>query len=379
MRGSRSEETDAAPPPVPEPASRPEAAPRLPDDAVPWPMRVAAAWSWRIVLVGIVITGLLYLLAKFRLITLPIFAALLLTALMEPAVGWLRRLRFPRVLAAAVVFVCGIAGVGAIFYGLTELILAGLNDLATAVTAGIEQIRRWLETGPLQLGFAQLDELTSRIQQWIQENIRRISQGALTTATVVTRLLAGVLLTVVVTFFFLYDGARIWGWLVKLFPQGVENRIDGAGHRAWATLAGYVQGTVIVALFDSALITVLLFFVGLPVSLIVPLGVLVFFAAFVPLIGALVTGILAVLVTLVTQGLIAAVITLGGVIAVQQIEGNLLQPLVLSRMVRLHPLAVLLAVTAGAIVAGVAGAIVAVPLVAVINTTAAYFFRHGDA
>lgn len=367
---------------LPEPAKSapPEAPPPRPQpaDAVPWAVRVAAAWSWRIVLIGVVVTGLLYLLARFRLVTLPVFVALLLTALMQPAVHGVTRLRVPRVLATAVVFVLGIAAVGGVFYGIVELVLAGLNDLARAVTTGIEQIRRWLVTGPLPT-VAPLEDLTNRAQRWIQQNTQRISQGALTTASVLTQLLAGLLLTLVVTFFFLYDGRRIWGWVVRLFPRSVEDRIDGAGRQAWNTLAGYVQGTVVVALFDSVLITAVLFFVGLPVSLMVPLGVLVFFGAFVPLLGALVTGFLAVIATLVTQGLIAALIVLGGVIAVQQIEGNLLQPLVLGRMVQLHPLAVLLTVTAGAIIAGIAGAIVAVPVAAVINTTTAYFFRRPHA
>lgn len=359
--------------------TRTEAPRRQPADAVPWPIRVAGAWSWRVVLIAGVIVGLLYLLARFRLIALPVFVALLLTALLQPAVGWLHRLRVPRVLATAVVFVCGIAAIGGIFYGLSELVISGLSDLGAAVTTGLDQVRRWLQNGPLHLQFEELGQVTSQIQQWIQHNVQRISRGAITTVAVISQLIAGLLLALVVTFFFLYDGDRIWSWVVRLFPRDVEDRIDGAGHQAWNALAGYVQGTVIVALFDAVLITVLLFFVGLPASLAVPLGVLVFFGAFVPLLGALTTGILAVLVALVTEGLVAGLITLGGVIAVQQIEGNLLQPLVLGRMVRLHPLAVLLAVTAGAIIAGIAGAIVAVPVVAVLNTTATYFFRRSEA
>lgn len=352
--------------------------PRHPAEAVPWSMRVAAAWSWRVLLVGAVIAGLLYLLWMFRLVMLPVFVAMLLTALLQPTVSWLRRLGAPHLLATAVVFVGGISIVGGTFYGLSELVIAGLNDLGDAVTRGIEQVRLWLEQGALPLQFETLNELTNRAQQWVQDNIQRVTRGAVTTVTVVSRLLAGLLLALVVTFFFLYDGGRIWGWLVKLFPRSVEEGVDGAGRRAWDTLAGYVQGTVIVALFDAVLIGILLFAVRLPVSLVVPLAVLVFFAAFVPLLGALATGILAVLVTLVTQNLLFAVITLIGVVAIQQIEGNLLQPLVLSRMVRLHPLAVLLTVTAGAIIAGVAGAVVAVPLAAVINTTTGYFFRRHE-
>ncbi len=348
---------------------------RSTDEAVPWPVRAAAGWSWRALLIGAAVTGILYLLWMFRLVTLPVFAALLLSAILHPPVAWAHRRGLPRLLATSVAFFGGIALVGLIFYGLGEFLAAGFSDLNTAFTGVVSQLRRWLESGPLSIGSSQL---TDQIQQWLQSNSQRIGQGLLATATTTVQLLAGLLLALVVTFFFLFDGNRIWAWVIRLFPANVEERIDGAGRRAWESLAGYVQGTLVVALFDAVLISIILFLVGLPPTLALPLGVLIFFAAFVPLIGALVTGVFAVLVTLVTQGMVPALIVLGGVIAVQQIEGNLLQPLVLGRMVRLHPIAILLSVTAGSIVAGIAGAIVAVPLAAVINTTAAFLLGREE-
>lgn len=348
---------------------------RQPADAVPWSLRVAAAWAWRVLLVGAVVAGLLYLVWTFRLIAIAVFVALLLAALMQPPVSWLRRLGAPRVLAVGTVFGGGVALVGGLFYLLSGLLAAGFSDLGAAVASSIDQLGVWLRNLPVDLGVAQLNDLTARLKQWVVNNARRIAQGALTTAAVTARILAGLLLTLVVTLFFVYDGARIWSWVVGLFPRGTHTRLYEAGRGAWDALAGYVQGTIIVALFDAVLIGLILILVGLPASLAVALGVLTFFGAFVPIVGALVTGILAVLVVAVLQGLTAALITLGGVVAVQQLEGNVLQPLVVGRSVRLHPLAVLLAVTAGGIVAGIAGAVVAVPLAAVINTTTRYFVR----
>lgn len=344
-----------------------------PRDAVPWSLRVASAWAGRVLLVGIALAGLVYLLWVFRLVTIPIFVALLLTALMQPGVAWLRRVGAPRLLATVVVFFGGIGLVGGLFYLLGALLAAGFSDLSQTITEGIRQAGRWLQASPLSLGG--VGDLTQRAQQWISNNSQRLTQGAVTTVSMTARILTGLLLALIICLFFLYDGARIWGWLVRLFPAGARDRIDGAGRSAWGVLAGYVQGTIIVALFDGVLITLILVLVGLPTSLALPLGVLVFFGAFVPLVGAFVTGVLAVLVALLTEGLVAGLIVLAGIVAVQQLEGNVLQPFVVGRMLRLHPLAVLLAVTAGGIVGGIAGVVVAVPLAAVINTVATYFAR----
>lgn len=363
--------------PPPHDTSRSAAPSDQPRDAVPWSLRIAAAWAGRVIVVGVAFAALVYLLWVFRLVTISIFVALLLTALMQPGVGWLRRIGTPRLPATLLVFFGGIAFVGGLFYLLGSLLAAGFSDLSQTITEGIRQAGQWLQASPLSDvgGIASVSDLTDRALQWINNNSQRLTQGAIATVSMTVRILTGLLLALIVCVFFLYDGARIWGWVVRLFPAGARDRIDGAGRSAWGTLAGYVQGTIIVALFDGVLITVILVLVGMPTSLALPLGVLVFFGAFVPLVGAFVTGVLAVLVALLTQGLIAGVIVLVGIVAVQQLEGNVLQPFVVGRMLRLHPLAVLLAVTAGGVVGGIAGVVVAVPLAAVINTVATYFAR----
>ena len=174
-------------------------------------------------------------------------------------------------------------------------------------------------------------------------------------------------------FFFLHDGERIWRWVVNLFPRRVQTRVQGAGEVAWRTLQGYVRATLAVAFIDFFFITLLLVILQVPLAF--PLGVLVFFGAFVPVVGAFVTGALGVLVALVTQGPIIALIVLAGIVAVQQIESHLLQPLIIGRLVRIHPLAVVLAIAVGALIAGILGAVIAVPVVAVANSVTAYLVR----
>jgi predicted PurR-regulated permease PerM len=177
-------------------------------------------------------------------------------------------------------------------------------------------------------------------------------------------------LTLVALVLFLYDGERIWAWTVRMFPRGSRARADGAGRQAWSTLTSYIRAQTVVALFDATFITILLFILGVPLAL--PLGVLVFFGAYIPLVGAVVSGALAVLVALVANGLVIALIVLAGIIAVQQLEGNVFAPLVLGRMARIHPLAVIVAITVGVLIAGILGGIVAVPIVAIANSVGKY-------
>ncbi|MQA86489.1 MAG: AI-2E family transporter [Streptosporangiales bacterium] len=198
-----------------------------------------------------------------------------------------------------------------------------------------------------------------------------IASGALATATLAAEIVAGLLLALFVTFFFLYDGARIWRWCVRLFPRAARAHVAAAGQRAWTTLVSYVRGIVLVAAFDAALTAILL--LALRVPLVAPLSMLVFVGAFVPMVGAFLSGAVAVLVALVSNGLITALLVVGGMIAIQMLEGHLLQPLLLGRMVRMHPVAVILVVTAGAVIGGIAGAIIAVPLAAVLNVVIRYF------
>lgn len=335
------------------------------------PVRVASEWAWRFLLIAAAILAVAYIAVRFRLVTFPIIVALLLAALLQPTVGLLVRRGMPRGLAAAIVFVSGIAVVVGTFIGVGTLLAAGIQDISANVLQGINQVRSWLTTGPLNLSEQQLNEYVANVRQAIQQNMNRIASGALATAGVAAEILAGIVLALFVTFFFLYDGARIWQWCVRLFPKRSRASVAGAGQRAWGTLVSYVRGIVIVAAFDAVFTAILLLVLRVP--LVAPLAMLVFLGAFVPLVGATVTGAIAVLVALVSNGFITALVVLGGIILIQQIEGNLLQPLLLGRMVRVHALAVVLVVTAGAIIGGIAGAVIAVPLAAVLNTVLGYF------
>lgn len=352
------------------PAARPRA--KASDTAaVSRPVRTGSEWAWRFLVIAAAVAVLGYVVARFSLVVFPIVVALLLAALLQPAVARLRSWGVPRGLAAAIVFVSGIAVVVGTLVGVGTLLAAGIPDISANVLQGIDQVRNWLTTGPLQLSEQDLNEMVAGIQRTIQENQNRIASGALATAGVAVEIVAGVVLVLFVTFFFLYDGDGIWRWCVRLFPRGARTHIAEAGQRAWATLGGYVRGIVLVAAFDALFIAILL--LALRVPLVAPLAMLVFLGAFVPLVGAIVTGAIAVLVALVSNGLITALVVLGGIILIQQIEGNVLQPFLLGRMVKVHALAVVLVVTAGAIVGGIAGAVIAVPLAAVLNSVLQYF------
>jgi predicted PurR-regulated permease PerM len=341
------------------------------DDGIPSAVRSVAAWSWRfLTLVGaIIVLGLV--IWELRLIVFPVIAALLLAALLSPAVQLLRRAGVPRALAAATVFIGGLAVVGGVFTLLTRLLTDQLGDISDNVRDGIAEVRGWLATGPLDLSESQIDQYIDDITQLVTDNQDALAGGAIATATVALEVLTGILLAIFTTFFFLYDGERIWRWCAGLFPRTAERAVLEAGRRAWRVLMSYVRATVVIAAVDAIGIGIVLAVVGVPLA--VPLAVLVFFGAFVPIVGATVTGAIAVLVALVTQGPVAAVIILAGVIGVQQLEGHILQPLIMGRFVRIHPLAVVLAVAVGAVVAGVWGAVVSVPLAAVLNTVLSYF------
>lgn len=365
---------EAAPPPAAG-ASRAERRPR--DDArvVSHPVRAASEWAWRFLVIVAAAAVLAYVVVRFRLVVFPVVIALLLAALLQPTVARLLRWGVPRLLAAAIVFVSGIVVVTGTLTGVGTLLATGIQDISTSVLKGINQIRNWL-TGPLGLSEDQLNTFINSAWQTIQQNTNRIASGALATAGTAAQILAGIALTLFVTFFFLYDGARIWRWCVRLFPGTARPHVSEAGQRAWRTLVSYVRGTVIVAAVDAVFIGIILVVLGVPLA--VPLAILVFLGAFVPLVGAFVTGAIAVLVALVTNGFVTALIVLGGIILVQQIEGNVLQPLLLGRMVKVHALAVVLVVTAGGLIGGIAGAVIAVPFAAVVNTVLRYFAGNED-
>ncbi|MQA08507.1 MAG: AI-2E family transporter [Pseudonocardiaceae bacterium] len=333
--------------------------------SVPKGLRVSAAWSWRLLVVGAALYGLLWLLGYFSVVVIPVAIALLLAALMAPAVGQLSRRRVPRGLATAVVLVGGLAVLGAVLTFVIAEFTRGLPALQEQIGQSLDQIRDWLVEGPVGLRQEQITEALDNAVSTLQENQAEITSGALNTAAGIGEGITAFLLVLFILIFFLSGGEAIWTFVVRGVPAHVRGRVDLAGRRGFASLVQYVRATAAVAVVDAIGIGIGLWAVGVP--LVIPLATFTFLAAFVPIIGAIVAGAVAVLVALVSNGFVAALVVLAIVIGVQQLESNVLQPLLLGRAVNLHPLAVVLAITVGLVAAGIAGALLSVPLLAVVN------------
>jgi len=316
---------------------------------------------------AVVVTGLVWL----KTVVVPVLVATLLASLLAPLTGWLHiRLHFPRVLAVITTLV----GVVAVISGLVTLagssIVHGFPELRDQAIAGFDDALAWLSTGPLRLEEATLSGWVDQLQEQLSTNADAIISGALSLTSSAGHIAAGALIALFCLFFFLLEGRKIWSWVVGLFPRVARARVDGAGLRSWISLGSYARTQILVAFVDGIGIGLAAWLLGVPLP--IPLGILVFVGAFIPIIGALITGSVAVAVALVDGGVLTAVLMLLAVLAVQQVEGNLLQPLLMSHALRLHPVAVLLAVATGTLVGGIVGALFAVPFIAVANTAIKY-------
>ncbi|ATE57854.1 AI-2E family transporter [Actinosynnema pretiosum] len=333
---------------------------------VPPLLRVSAALSWRFVAV----VGALYIVSQavgyMASVMIPVGVALLLAALLSPAVTQLTRVGVPRGLATGFVLVGGLAVVGGVLTFVITEFSNGLPELQNQVTASLSTIRDWLKDGPLHLSELQLQQYVDQLLETVKANQGEITSGALTTAATVGELLTGLVLALFTLIFFLHDGDGIWRFITRIVPRDVRARADLAGRRGFASLVSYVRATAVVAVVDAVGVGIGLWIVGVP--LVVPLAALVFLGAFIPIVGAVITGVVAVLIALVANGPVAAAVVLAILIGVMQLESHVLQPLLLGRAVKLHPLAVVLAISAGLVVAGIAGALLSVPLLAVLNS-----------
>jgi putative heme transporter len=355
---------------APSVAAKPE-----PAAAIPWGIRVAAEAGWRLLVLAGTLWVLMRIISAVQLVVLAFAAALLVTAVLQPTVVRLRRLGLPRGLATAVTAVLGFVVMGLVGWFVVWQVMDNLDTLSDRVRDGIDELKRWLLDSPFHVTESQINDIAKNLSDTIGTNTEEITSAGLQGVTVMVEVLTGLLLAMFSTLFLLYDGKRIWQWVLKLVPSQARPGVAGAGPRAWRTLTAYVRGTVIVALIDAIFIGLGIYILDVPMA--VPLAVFIFLFAFIPLVGAVISGALAVVVALVTQGVFAALMVLIVVLAVQQIEGHILQPFILGRAVRVHPLAVVLSVAAGGMVAGIGGAVVAVPLVAVTNTVVGYLRWHG--
>lgn len=336
------------------------------DDASVAPLvRKTAAWAWRFLVILAAMVALLWVLNKFEVIVVPVLLALMLSALLVPPVDWLDSRGLPRAVAVTLVLLSGFAVLGGILTFVVSQFIAGLPHLVTEVERSIDSARRWLIEGPAHLRGEQIDNAGNAAIEALRNNQAKLTSGALSTAATITELVTAAVLVLFTLIFFLYGGRSIWQYVTKAFPASVRDRVRAAGRAGYASLIGYARATFLVALTDAAGVGAGLAVMGVPLAL--PLASLVFFGAFIPLIGAVVAGFLAVVVALLAKGIGYALITVGLLIAVNQLEAHLLQSLVMGRAVSIHPLAVVLAIAAGGVLAGVVGALLAVPTVAFFN------------
>lgn len=335
------------------------------DDSVEPLVRKTAAWAWRLLVILAAAVAFLWVVKKLEIIVVPVLLALMLSALLVPAVDWLDRHRVPRGLAVTLVLLGGFAILGGILSFVITQFVIGLPDLIDRVTQSIDSSRKWLIEGPLHVSRQQIDNAGNTAIETLRNNQEKLTSGALSTAATLTEIVTAGLMMLFTLIFFLYGGRNIWAYVTKIFPVSARERVREAGRAGYGTLIGYVRGTSLVALVDAAGVGTGLAILGVPLAL--PLASLVFLGAFIPLVGAVISGFLAVVVALLAKGFVSALITLGIIVGVNQLEAHILQPLVMGRAVAIHPLAIVLAISTGGVLAGIVGALLSVPTVAFLN------------
>ena len=323
----------------------------------------AASVVWRLLLLAVAAYLLVQLLARLRFVVLPVIGALLVVTLLLPPAQWLKRHGWPAAAAAFTVLLGGLLTVAAVLYFIASRIAGQFGSLVGQVSESVDQIHHWLVNGPLHLSDQQIGDLLQRVQDGLSSRQGLIAGRVLSTTTLAVEILGAAILTLFLTFFFLKDGPWMQTWLLGQVDRPTGAKVRAAGSAAWNTLSGYVRGVAIIGSFDAVFIGIGLAIVGVP--LVPSLALLTFIGAFLPLVGAFTAGLLSALVALVSKGPLAAGVVVGITLVVQQVEGHVLQPVVMSRAVRLHPVVVLLSLGAGGVLGGIVGAFLAVPVVAV--------------
>ncbi|GAA3211921.1 AI-2E family transporter [Microbacterium terregens] len=337
---------------------------------IPRGLRVATAYAWRFLVVAAAVGVAIWLVIQLKLLVIPLLIAILVTALLWPVFAWMLRHRVPRWLAITI----SVLGTLAIVAGLLWLVIWQVtrqwSSVQTRTVEAIEQFRQYLIEGPLHLTAPQIDDLLGQSLTLVQEQAELLLSGALALGTTLGHVAVGALLSVFILLCLLADGGGIWRWTTRLFPRRSRAAVDGAARAGWVMVVNYARTQLLVATIDAIGIGLGAFLLGVPLA--IPVAVLVFLGAFVPIVGAVVTGALAVFLALVYNGAWIALWMLVVVLAVQQIEGHVLQPLLMGSAVKVHPLAVVLVVAGGALIAGIPGALFAVPLAAFVNVFAVY-------
>ncbi len=332
-------------------------------------LATSAAWAWRFLLLAAAAYAVVWFLGKLVLVVVPTFLALVFTALLAPVVDLLTWRKIPRALVSAVVLTAAFAaGVGVVYFVVTQL-QSRADELVGDVSRIGDNVRGVLAQVP-GMGDAPFVTLQQRLEIWLQNNRSVVVSDLLMTGRLLVKLVTGLVLTLFLTFFFLAQGDRLWSWLVRLVPDRARASVNGAGHSAWRVLSGWLVGTAVIATIHAVVVGVVLWLLG--TSLVVPLAVLVFVGSFIPDVGAVVFGGVAVLVTLLSVGPVGALILLVVLAVENHLEGYVFQPLIVGRAVQLHPVAIVVAITGGAVLGGVVGVFVAVPIVASVHAAVKY-------
>jgi predicted PurR-regulated permease PerM len=337
-------------------------------DSVSWGFRVTAAWALRFLIVMAALYVLLTMLNAVSLVTITVIVAVMICALLQPGVELLMRNRVPRIPAAILVFVLGMSALVGAAWFVVQQVSASSSELGAQLLDAVAKIRNWLVTGPPQMSEHQVQQLIDDLTKTITDNRASLAQGVFATANSALLIVSGAVFCLFATLFLLTDDGGIWRWVVRLFPSEARAKVAHAGNVAWQTLIAYMRSTVLLALINALTMVVVMLIAGMP--LVVPLGVLLFLGSMIPLIGMLVAGVVVVLVALVTKSLVMALVMALALILTIQLEGNLLNPFILGKAVQIHPLGILMGVTAGTILGGIFGAFIAVPLVAILNNVA---------
>ncbi|CAN5304969.1 AI-2E family transporter [soil metagenome] len=337
---------------------------------LPAGIRIAGSWSWRVLAIAAVIGLFIYLVITLREIVVPFMIAILLAALLVPLVNFLVRHRWPKWLAIALAEIGLIAVVAGLVVLVVLQVRSGFPELQKQSIQAYDDFKQYLLASPLHLTNSDINRYLGQAGSALQKDSQALVSGAVSFGTTAGHVLAGLLLTLFATLFMLIDGKGIWAWVVRLFPRKSRLAVDGSGRAGWITLTNFVRVQILVAFVDAVGIglgawIIGLFFGGFP--LVIPITIAVFLGSFIPVVGALFSGVLAIFIALVYLNPFAALLMLAVVIAVQQIEGHVLQPFIMGTAVKVHPLAVVFAVAAGGFLAGIPGALFAVPVVATLN------------
>jgi predicted PurR-regulated permease PerM len=342
-----------------------------PDHDVPRWLARGSAWGWRLLVLAAAIALLLYLVSHLLVAIIPVVGALFITAILLPLARWLRARGLVPLLATWIAFLLALGVLAGLAWWLIPTVGAELGDLRGTLSHGLGQVRDWLTNGPFHLSRTQVDSLVKQLQSQASQGTSLILHGALAGVQLVAEVLAAVLLTFVLTFFFVKDGESLAGWLGQFADPARRDRLRGAGSVAWQTFTAYVQGTAINGLINGTLMGIGLFAIGVPLAL--PIAVITFFGGFFPLVGGIVSGVIAILVALVSKGIAGALLVTGLAILIHNLEGYVVGPFVLGQKVRLHAVVILLALSVGTIVGGIFGAFVAVPVTAITLALVEYY------